>query len=108
MKTIKFHTKLVPLILSGEKTSTWRLFDDKNLLQGDQIALQEFGADTPFAKAKIVKVVNKTFNDLSFLDRAGHESYSNDEEMYRTYSGYYKTDVGPESQLKIIRFELIE
>jgi hypothetical protein len=31
MKTLKFYDNLIPLILSGEKTSTWRIFDDKNL-----------------------------------------------------------------------------
>ncbi len=108
MKVIKFRTNLVPLVLSGVKTSTWRLFDDKNLAEDDKIALQEFGADEHFAKAKITKVVERKFKDLSTEDRIGHEGYNDDIEMYRTYSGYYKTDVGPDTHLKIIRFELIK
>ena len=28
-KTFKFSAHLVPLILSGEKTCTWRLWDDE-------------------------------------------------------------------------------
>ena len=35
MKTLKFASHLVQKILSGEKTSTWRLFDDKDLQVGD-------------------------------------------------------------------------
>jgi len=31
MKKLKFEPNLVPKILSGEKTSIWRLFDDKDL-----------------------------------------------------------------------------
>jgi len=31
MKTLKFREKLSKLILSGKKTTTWRLFDDKDL-----------------------------------------------------------------------------
>ena len=35
MKLVKFRDYLVPLVLSGEKDSTWRLFDDKGLSEGD-------------------------------------------------------------------------
>jgi len=37
MKTLKFANNLVSLILSGEKTATWRLFDDKDLTKGDKV-----------------------------------------------------------------------
>lgn len=39
MKTIKFRDYLVPLVLSGEKNSTWRLFDDKDIQVGDTVQL---------------------------------------------------------------------
>lgn len=106
MKVIKFHKDLVPLVLSGEKKSTWRLFDDKDLSLGDEIELREFGVSNPFAKAKILKVVVKQFKDLTNIDKIGHEQYINDDEMYRTYSGYYKTEVDSESEVKIVWFEL--
>jgi len=106
MKTIKFAKNLVPLILSGEKTSTWRLFDDKDLQVGDEIYLQEFGASQPFATAIISKVVITKFDELTNEDKAGHESYSSDEAMYDVYSGYYRTEVGPETELKVIHFVL--
>ena len=32
MKILKFAPKLVPLVLSGEKTSTWRMFDEKDFI----------------------------------------------------------------------------
>jgi len=34
MKTLKFAPDLCAQILAGTKTSTWRLFDDKNLMGG--------------------------------------------------------------------------
>jgi hypothetical protein len=34
MKTLKFKPHLVEQILTGTKTSTWRLFDDKNIMGG--------------------------------------------------------------------------
>lgn len=106
MKILKFHSDLVPLVLSGSKTSTWRLFDDKDLSIGDELELREFGTNNLFAKATITEVVEKKFSELTQADKAGHEDFTSDEEMYKTYSHYYGTMVNSESMLKIIRFEL--
>jgi hypothetical protein len=106
MKIVKFRDYLVPLVLSGEKNSTWRLFDDKNLSVGDEIELRESGKDHSFGKAKIIKVIEKPFKELDVTDKEGHESFRNDQEMYRTYTGYYHTPVGPDSIVKIIWFGL--
>ena len=106
MKTINFASNLVPLVLSGKKTSTWRLFDDKALVEGDEIQLREFGKESIFSNAKITRVVEKPFNELTIKDKEGNETFKNDEEMYKTFSGYYHTEVGPETNLKIIWFEL--
>jgi hypothetical protein len=51
MKTLKFAANLVPLILSGEKTSTWRLFDDKDLQVGDELEFINKNTNTTFASA---------------------------------------------------------
>ena len=107
MKTLKFHKDLVPLVLNGSKTSTWRLFDDKNLSQGDELELCEFGTNRIFAKARIVSVVEKKFSELTLSDKVGHGKFESDEHMYSTYRQYYKTDVNPETRLKIINFELL-
>lgn len=108
MKQVKFRDYLVPLVLSGEKNSTWRLFDDKSLAEGDLIELVEFGQASPFAKARITKVIEKPFEDLTNEDKKGHEKFNSDKEMYKTYSGYYNTVVGPETVLKILWFELLK
>jgi uncharacterized protein YhfF len=39
MKTLKFNHELAQLILAGEKTSTWRLYDDKDLSVDDEIKI---------------------------------------------------------------------
>lgn len=98
----------MPLVLSGEKTSTWRLFDDKNISVGDKVNLQEFVTNRSFGDAAIVEVVEKSFGDLTADDKKGHESFKTDEEMYQTYSKYYKTRVNENTLLKIIRFRLID
>ncbi len=108
MKVIKFSSELVPLILSGEKTSTWRLFDDKDLQPGDRIELFEFGANSSFAKGSIKTVIESKFKDLKQDDKVGHEAYESDREMYDTFSGYYKQKVGPETVVKIIHFEVVQ
>ena len=69
MKVLKFRDNLVPLVLSGEKNSTWRLFDDKDLTVGDDIELQVFVTNNKFAEAKIVEVIEKRFGDLSDDDK---------------------------------------
>lgn len=107
MKTLKFHKDLVPLVLDGSKSSTWRLLDDKNLSDGDEIELREFGEGTLFAKARIVNVAEKKFSELTDDDKSVHESFESDEEMYRTYSQYYDRAVNSDTNLKIIRFELV-
>lgn len=37
MKTLKFTLQLCEQILAGTKTSTWRLFDDKDLAVGNEL-----------------------------------------------------------------------
>lgn len=102
MKTVKFRPDLVPLVLSGEKDSTWRLFDDKDLRVGDEIELLVFVTLERFATATITKVMEKSFKDLTAEDKQGHEQYASDQEMYETYTRYYKTLVGPDTPVKLI------
>lgn len=105
-KSLKFRSELVELILSNNKYSTWRLFDEKNIQVDDEIELREFATDTIFALAKVTKVVDKPLGKLNKEDKKGHEGFKTDEEMYATYSGYYKTEVTPETPVKIIWFKL--
>ncbi len=105
MKIVKFRSNLVPLVLSGEKTSTWRLFDDKDLSVGDQIELREFGKDASFATARITKLVEKPFGNLTQKDKQGHETFVSDKEMYKIYAGYYNTAVNHSTLVKVIWFE---
>lgn len=106
-KKIHFKTELIPLVLSGEKTATWRLFDDKDLKKGDWLDLVESQSERIFGMAVIDEVVEKKMGDLTSEDKKGHENYSTDQQMYDTFMKYYGKPVGPETKLKIIRFKLI-
>ena len=55
MKVIKFKNSLVSSVLSGEKDSTWRLFDDKDLKEGDELSLVNKDTMEEFGKAVICR-----------------------------------------------------
>lgn len=108
MKTLKFRKNLSKKILDGTKTTTWRLFDDKNLKRGDIISLLIWEDKKEFAKAKIIEVKEKTLEKLDESDWKGHEKFNSKKEMYETYSRDYDKKVTPKTKLKIIKFKLIK
>lgn len=107
MKTLKFRKELSELILKNKKTTTWRIFDDKDIKQGDIIQFLVWETKEIFANAKIINVVEKKFKELNDDDLDGHEKFESNEEMYSTYSTYYNKKVDENTIVKIIKFELI-
>lgn len=106
MKTLKFNPNLVSLVLSGEKTSTWRLWDDKDLEVGDKVSFLNSETKEEFAVGELVKVFEKQFKDLDADDWSGHEKFNSEREMYDSYSKFYNREVTPETLVKIIHFKL--
>ena len=104
MKTLKFYSKLVPLILSREKTTTFRMFDDKNLTEGDVLQFVEKESGQHFGNATIVSVVEKRLCDMIDVDLDGHEKYESREKMYEDYRNIYGDRVTPEAMVKIVKF----
>ena len=107
MKTLKFAHELVGSVLDGNKTTTWRLFDDKNLSLGDSLSLIDSGTGESFARARIVSVQAKKLADISDDDFEGHEKFADREEMLRVYRGYYGEMVDWDTVVKIINFVLL-
>lgn len=107
MKTLKFENKLVELVLSGEKDSTWRIFDDKNLSIGDELILINSDLEKEFAKATITSIREKKLKDIEEGDYDGHEEYKNVEEIIKVFKKYYGDKVTGNSFVKIIKFKLI-
>jgi hypothetical protein len=108
MKKLKFKKELADLILAGKKTSTWRLFDDKDLQIGDEVVfiVQETGEI--FAHAVLGEIWGKEFGEMTAEDKDGHEDYKNIDEMLNAFSGYYKRPVTLKTTVKIIKFYLTE
>lgn len=110
MKSLKFDHKLAQLILDGEKTSTWRLFDDKDLSVGDEVKLiDKVNPDRPetwktIGTARINTIVQKRLGDITAEDYEAHEQFSSNYQMIETYKKYYGADVTPDTVVKIIRF----
>jgi hypothetical protein len=107
MKKLKFEEKLVPLVLSGEKNVTWRLFDEKNLSVGDDLEMVNSKTGEVFAKAQIIGVKEISLGDMDADGFDGHEKFASKEEMIDTYRGYYGDQVNEESKVKIVKFKLI-
>ncbi len=104
MKILKFTPELCRLILNGEKTSTWRLFDDKDLQPGDEIQFMNKSTGEVFGQGEITNLKITTLGGLESADWEGHERYASDEEMYAAYRSYYGDRVRPESEVKIVNF----
>ena len=107
MKSLKFAPDLVPLVKNGSKTSTFRLFDDKNLQVGEIVEFIQRPELTVFAKAEIVEVTKKPFGNMTKKDMEGHEKYSSKKEMYDTYTSYYSKKVNDDTEITIYRFKLL-
>ena len=105
-KTIKFTSFLADLILEGGKTTTWRLFDDKNLQIGDLLNFQLSETGKDFAKAKITGLKEKTLAEVNEADYGGHEKYESQVAMLNQFKKFYGDRVSIETTVKIIRFNL--
>lgn len=106
-KVLKFTPYLANLIRLGKKTTTFRLFDDKNLNLGDKLILAEkdnFEVKN-FAKAEITEIFYKTLETLDFNDFIGHEPVEN---LLEYYSNFYGEKVNWQSEVKVIRFRILK
>jgi len=106
MKKLKFEAKLAPMVLTGEKNVTWRLFDDKDLSVGDVLEMIDAKTGDVFAIAEIVGVKEINLGDMGADGFDGHEKFESKEEMIKTYRGYYGDQVDEKSKVKIIKFKL--
>lgn len=106
-KTLKFAPKLVRQILAGEKTSTWRVWDEKNLQAGNTVDFINKKTLKKFAQAKLIEVKEKKFKDLEEKDYAGHQKYSSLNEILKEFNQFSDRSVTPETLVKIIKFKVI-
>ncbi len=102
MKVLKFTNDLSQKIVSGEKRSTWRLFDDKDLKIGDDLILVNSETGEQFGFAKITSLIEKTIGELTNEDM--HGKYSSKDEMYASLGKYYE-NIDDDTTVKLIGFD---
>ena len=107
MKTLKFKNFKAGWILERIKTSTIRIFDDKDLKEGDELELINSDSGEFFARAVVTGVVCKTLGDVDDVDLDGHEKWDNKDEMLQSLKKYYGEKVNLDTVVKIIKFELV-
>jgi len=107
MKTLKLFDHLAPLVLSGEKTTTWRMFDDKDLQVGDDIRFIKTNSGEEFAFARITAVTEKKLGEIGEADYAGHERYGSPEELLASFRKAYGDQVTMDTPVKMIEFKVI-
>jgi hypothetical protein len=109
MKYLAFTEDLSAQIIAGQKTRTWRLFDDKDLAVGDELVLKNKTSGRVFARARISFLYEKTLGSITDDDfDGGHEKYSSFEEMMHTFRTYYGNAITEDTVVKIIDFEILE
>lgn len=109
-KQLKFEHQLAVNIQNGEKTSTIRFFDDKNIRVGDIVlVIDKVEQDNPASwlvvgEALVQEVLEKRLTDVHGNDWEGHEPYENIAEFIATHQRYYKQEINNQTPVKIIRF----
>jgi ribonuclease HI len=112
MKKLKLDHELAELVAVGKKTSTWRMYDDKDISVNDQVELiDKVDASNPetwrvLGMANINAVVEKRLGELTEADMEGHNAYSSPEAMVEDFRKYYGPQVTLETPLKLISFSL--
>jgi hypothetical protein len=105
MKQLKFRTHLVDKILSEQKTTTWRLFDEQGLAVGDTVSFVRTETGEPFAEAEITTCVEKKIKDLSPADYESN-NYQDREQMMSVVTKYYPKPINADTVVKLINFTL--
>lgn len=96
----------MPLIISGVKTTTWRLFDDKDLQLGDELVFVDKSNDQEFAKAMITAIREKTLGEIDDHDLSEHDTFTSRERMLADYHSYYGDRLSDDTIVKMISFRL--
>ncbi len=113
MKSLKFDHGLAQMIAAGNKSATWRLYDDKDLSVDDKIEIIDKVNETlpktwqVLGNGKVTEVIEKKLGSLTPQDMKGHEDFASQEEMLETYRRYYGNRVTLDTVVKIIYFDFM-
>lgn len=104
--SISFAADLVPLVLNGSKTLTYRRGTKYTHLQvGDIVSVSNSATDQDVAKVQITETGYTTFESLP-IDRPGHEPYNSKQHQRQVFQQYYP-EISDQDPIFIIGFKLI-
>jgi hypothetical protein len=115
-RIITFSEPLPTLILSGKKTTTWRIdepvpvkraSDTDRIKVGDSLSLC-YNSREEFVKAITTKVNHTIFSKLTDEDLSEHEKFNSKKEMYKQFEKYYKIKVNDNTKVVVIKFKLLK
>jgi ribonuclease HI len=110
MKSLKLNHADAQAVMAGKKTTTWRLYDEKNISVNDELELidkvdaKSQQAWCVIGIAKVNTIVSKRLGELTDEDQQGEYEYKNNQEMFAAFKAFYGPDVGPATPVKIIKF----
>ncbi len=113
MKTLKLDHHLAQAVIAGEKTSAWRLFDDKDIRVGDDIELvdkvnpNDESSWIVIGQGVVTQVTEKLFGAVNKDEFKGYEKFDSKDQMYQTYSDYYGKRVDGNTIVKLIEFSFV-
>ncbi|MDB5164360.1 MAG: Ribonuclease, partial [Candidatus Saccharibacteria bacterium] len=113
MKTLKLNHNSAQLIEQGSQTSTWRLFDDKDIMVNDQIELVDKvdPKDPRTWRAIGIATVNqikaKRLGDITLDDFDDQDAYETPQELIKTFKSYYGINVELGMPVKMIHFSFV-
>lgn len=110
MKILKLDHELAQLVLVGKKTSTWRMYDDKDISVYDELELldkvdpHDRSSWRPIGIGKVTSVIEKPLGSITDADFDGHDKYDTTDAMLEAYRSFYGPDVNLDTPVKIISF----
>jgi ribonuclease HI/uncharacterized protein YqfB (UPF0267 family) len=107
MNKLKFSSELVPQIVDEKYTTTWRLFDDKNISIGDIVELVNSQTNEVFAKAEVVSITQKYLKDINDYDMKNHKKYDSLDSIISDFKRFYGDAVNAELIVKMYDFKIL-
>lgn len=114
MKTIKLDHQLAQQVVKGIKTSTWRMYDDKNIAVGDRLGIiDKIDPGNPqtwkvVAYATVDQVTEKRLGDVKINENKGHNDYESQDAMLQEFQHYYGPQVDLKTPIKLINFSITQ
>jgi len=114
MKLLKVSHKIARLIASGQKNSTWRINDEKNVSVDDEIGIiDKVDPDAPdtwtiIGSGRVSQVLQKRLGDIEHGDLGAGEDFVSKADMLKTFRNYYGRDINQHTTVKIITFDFTQ